>query len=104
MGILFLYIHLSGLNIENYLSTMTVFAVAALRLLPSGSKIIINNNTISFLNPMISDILDLFKKQNNDKIKTVVEDIITKNLKDTYDEKNYFEVLLLWVARNTRLD
>ena len=92
MGILFLYIHLSGLNIENYLSTMTVFAVAALRLLPSGSKIIINNNTISFLNPMISDILDLFKKQNNDKIKTVVEDIITKNLKDTYDEKNYFEV------------
>ena len=92
MGILFLYIHLSGLNIENYLSTMSVFAVAALRLLPSGSKIIINNNTISFLNPMISDILDLFKKQNNDKIKTVVEDIITKNLKDTYDEKNYFEV------------
>ena len=92
MGILFLYIHLSGLDIENYLSTMSVFAVAALRLLPSGSKIIINNNTISFLNPMISDILDLFKKQNNDKIKTVVEDIITKNLKDTYDEKNYFEV------------
>ncbi len=92
MGILFLYIHLSGLNIENYLSTMSVFAVAALRLLPSGSKIIMNNNTISFLNPMISDILDLFKKQNNDKIKTVVEDIITKNLKDTYDEKNYFEV------------
>jgi len=65
----FIYIHFFDLNVENFLPILTLFAVATLRLLPSGSKIISNNNTISFLNPMVKDVLRLIDNSNLEEIK-----------------------------------
>ena len=65
----FIYIHFFDLNVENFLPILTLFAVATLRLLPSGSKIISNNNTMSFLNPMVKDVLRLIDNSNLEEIK-----------------------------------
>ena len=71
IAVFFIYIHFSDLKIENFLPLLTLFAVATLRLLPSGSKIISSNNTISFLNPMIKEILVLIHNSNLKEIEKV---------------------------------
>lgn len=88
IAILFLYIHFTNLNIQNFLPMLTLFAVATLRLLPSGSKIISNNNTISFLNPMVREILKLIdnsEKFINPKEKLGEQDINEKLISSGID-------------------
>ncbi|MAO32308.1 MAG: hypothetical protein CL824_02275 [Crocinitomicaceae bacterium] len=77
IGVFFTYIHFFKLDIENFLPILTLFAVAALRLLPSGSKIISNNNTISFLNPMIREILELI--DNSEQFKNPKDKVTEEN-------------------------
>lgn len=68
IALFFTYIHFSQLSIENFLPILTLFAVATLRLMPSGSKIISSNNTISFLNPMVKEIIKLLNNSNMEQI------------------------------------
>lgn len=91
--ILFLYIHFTNLDIQNFLPMLTLFAVATLRLLPSGSKIISNNNTISFLNPMVREILKLI--DNSEKF---------INPKEKFDEQDVNENLFSSGEDNTILE
>ena len=94
IAILFLYIHFTNLNIQNFLPMLTLFAVATLRLLPSGSKIISNNNTISFLNPMVREILKLIdnsEKFINPKEKFGEQDV-NENLVSSGEDSTILEL------------
>ena len=81
----FTYIHFSQLNIENFLPILTLFAVATLRLMPSGSKIISSNNTISFLNPMVKEIIKLLNNSNLNRITNEISKHSNSNFKKIED-------------------
>ena len=81
IALFFTYIHFSQLNIENFLPILTLFAVATLRLMPSGSKIISSNNTISFLNPMVKEIIKLLDNSNLERIANEIPKYSNSNIK-----------------------
>ena len=85
VALFFTYIHFSQLNIENFLPILTLFAVATLRLMPSGSKIISSNNTISFLNPMVKEILKLLDNSNLGRITNEIPKYSNSNIKKIED-------------------
>lgn len=85
IALFFTYIHFSQLNIENFLPILTLFAVATLRLMPSGSKIISSNNTISFLNPMVKEIIKLLDNSNLERITNEIPKYSNSNIKKIED-------------------
>ena len=88
IALFFTYIHFSQLNIENFLSILTLFAVATLRLMPSGSKIISSNNTISFLNPMVKEIIKLLDNSNLERITNEIPKYSNSNIKKIEDNSS----------------
>ena len=92
IAVLFLYIHFAKFDIQNFLPILTLFAVATLRLLPSGSKIIGNNNTISFLNPMVREILKLIN--NSEKFINSKQKIIEENNNEKINNNEAASTLL----------
>ena len=106
---LFIYIHLFDLNIENFLSILALFAVATLRLLPSGSKIISSNNTISFLNPMVKEVLKLIDNSNLEEVKKEkLLKIKNNNLRETDNVNNKLlelkEISFQFITKNTNIE
>ena len=88
IALFFTYIHFSQLNIENFLSILTLFAVATLRLMPSGSKIISSNNTMSFLNPMVKEIIKLLDNSNLERITNEIPKYSNSNIKKIEDNSS----------------
>ena len=88
IALFFTYIHFSQLNIENFLPILTLFAVATLRLMPSGSKIISSNNTISFLNPMVKEIIKLLDNSNLERITNEIPKYSNSNIKKIEDNSS----------------
>jgi ATP-binding cassette, subfamily B, bacterial PglK len=106
---LFIYIHLFDLNIENFLPILALFAVATLRLLPSGSKIISSNNTISFLNPMVKEVLKLIDNSNLEEVKKEkLLKIKNNNLRETDNVNNKLlelkEISFQFITKNTNIE
>ena len=65
IAIVFLYLYFAKINITDFLPIISLFAVASLRLFPTGSKIISYNNSLIFLNPMVKEIIQLIYEKNS---------------------------------------
>lgn len=94
IAIVFLYLYFTKINITDFLPIISLFAVASLRLFPTGSKIISYNNSLIFLNPMVKEIIQLIYEKNS--INSFDENI-KNNLSATLEadelEKNYQSII-----------
>ena len=55
-------------NIEDVISTMTLFLVSSLRLMPSINKLIVNNQNLKYFSKSVESINDFFKKDSSSNL------------------------------------
>ena len=91
-------------NIEAVISTMTLFLVSSLRLMPSINKLIINNQNLKYFSKSVESINDFLKKDSsnilNKKSLNVKNEISFENVSFNYNKNNVLKDLSFKIKKN----
>ena len=91
-------------NIEDVISTMTLFLVSSLRLMPSINKLIVNNQNLKYFSKSVESINDFFKKDSssnlNKKSLNFKDEISFENVSFNYKKNNVLKDLSFIIKKN----
>ena len=94
----------SGNNTENVISTMTLFLVSSLRLMPSINKLIINTQNLKYYSKSVESINDFLEKDSsnifNKKNLNFKNEISFENVSFSYKNNNVLKDLSFKIIKN----